>query len=70
MVFGCGAEKRHSANVDFLNSVCEGTVRLGDCFGEWVEVADDDGDRRDFLRFEVFRVGGDVACEDSCLFIR
>lgn len=70
VVFGCSAEKRHPTNIDFFDCVCEGTVRLRDCFGEWVEVADDDGDRRDFLGFEVFSVRGNVACEDSCrLFI-
>ena len=54
MVLCCGAEKRHSASVDFTDCVCEGTIWLGDGFGEWVEVAHDDGDCGDVLRFEVF----------------
>jgi hypothetical protein len=54
VVFGCGAEKRHSANVDFLDCVCEGKVWPGDGFGELVGDAHDDGDWRDVLRFEVF----------------
>ena len=55
MVFVCGAEERHPTNT-LPRLRLPGTVWLGDCFGEWVEVADDDENRRDFLRFEVFGV--------------
>lgn len=66
VVLGRGAQQRDAADVDLLDGVREGAAWARDGRRERVQVADDDGDRRDGLRGEVLLVGGDVAREDAC----
>lgn len=65
VVLGRGAEESDTADVDFLDRVCERAVWLGDGLSEGVEVADDDGNGRDGLRFQVLLVGGDRTSKDA-----
>jgi len=67
VVLGRGAQQRDAADVDLLDGVREGAAWARDGRRERVQVADDDGDRRDGLRGEVLLVGGDVAREDACV---
>lgn len=61
MVFCCGAEERHTANIDLFNGLWEGTGRVGDGLLEWVEVADNNGDGRNVLGPEVLLIGRNVS---------
>lgn len=65
MIFGCGAQQRHTADVDLLDGVCEGAAWPRDGRRERIQVADDDRDGRDGLCCEVLLIGGDVACKDA-----
>lgn len=49
MVLRRSAKKGNAADIDLLDSVCQGAIRLGDRFGEGVQVANDDGDGCDAL---------------------
>lgn len=65
MVLRGGTEERHTADVDLLDGVGERAVGLGDSRGEGVEIAGDDGDGRDRLRFEIRFVRRNGASEDA-----
>lgn len=65
MVFSSSTEKGDTADIDFLDGICDCASGFGDGIGEGVEVADDDGDGRDVLGLEVLLIGRDVACEDA-----
>jgi hypothetical protein len=65
VVLGGGAQQRDAADVDVLDGVRGRAAGPRDRGREGVQVADDDGDRRDGVRREVLLVGGDVAGEDA-----
>jgi hypothetical protein len=65
VVLGRGAQQGDAADVDLLDGVGERAPGARDGRREGVQVADDDGDRRDGLRREVLLIAGDVAREDS-----
>ena len=66
MVLRRCTEKGDTADIDFLDGVCERAVGLCYGLGERVEVADDDRDGGDGLGGEVLMIGGDVARKDTC----
>ncbi len=59
----CGTQQDGAADVDFLHSARERAAWTRDGRREWVEVTDDDRDRRDGVRHEVLLVAGNVASE-------
>jgi hypothetical protein len=56
VILGSCAEEGDAADVYLFDSVGDGAVWLRDRRGEWVEVADDDGDGRNGLGLEILLI--------------
>lgn len=60
VILGRGTQKGDSSDVNFLDGISKRAVCFRDSFRKGVEVADDNGDGRNSLRFQVFLVGLDA----------
>jgi hypothetical protein len=65
VVFCCCTEECHASDVDFFDCVSQCAVWLGNRGCKWVEIAHNDGDRRDALAFQIFLIGRDRTGQDA-----